>query len=63
MNLGHQTRQHSNHIYLQVNTIGCADQGLGIFSLEDSKKRLCTVNWEGQSEWKTEKQELMIDSG
>ena len=29
----------------QVNTIGCADEGLGIFSPEDSKKRRYTVNW------------------
>ena len=53
----------------QVNTIGCADEGLGIFSLEDSKKRRYTVNWEDQScstlieKWKTEEHELMIDSG
>ena len=33
----------------QVNTIGCADEGLWIFSLEDSKKRRYTVNWEDQS--------------
>ena len=58
----------------QVNTIGCADEGLWICSLEDSKKRRYTVNWEDQScsnptenwkteEWKTEEHELMIDSG
>ena len=47
----------------QVNTIGCADEGLWIFSLEDSKKRQHTVNWEDQSDCKTEKHELMIDSG
>ena len=47
----------------QVNTIGCADEGLWIFSLEDSKKRRYTVNWEHQSDWKTEEHELMIDSG
>ena len=47
----------------QVNTIGCADQGLWIFSLEDSKKRRYTVNWEDQSWNKTEEHELMIDSG
>ena len=47
----------------QVNTIGCADEELWIFSLEDSKKRWYTVNWEDQSEWKTEEHELMIDSG
>ena len=47
----------------QVNTIGCADEGLWIFSLEDSKKRRCTVNWEVQSDWKTKEHELMIDSG
>ena len=46
----------------QVNTIGCADEGLWIFSLEDSKKRRYTVNWEDQSDWKTEEHELMIDS-
>ena len=33
----------------QVNTIGCADEGLWIFSLEDSKKRRYTVNLEDQS--------------
>ena len=33
----------------QVNTIGCADKELWIFSLEDSKKRRYTVNWEDQS--------------
>ena len=47
----------------QVNAIGCADEGLWIFSLEDSKKRQHTVNWEDQSDWKTEEHELMIDSG
>ena len=47
----------------QVNTIGCADEGLWIFSLEDSKKRRYTVNWEDQSCKKTEEHELMIDSG
>ena len=50
--------------FSQVNTIGCADEGLWwIFSLEDSKKRRYTVNWEDQSQWKTEEHELMIDSG
>ena len=47
----------------QVNTIGCADEGLWIFSLEDSKKRQHTVNWENQSDCKTDEHELMIDSG
>ena len=47
----------------QVNTIGCADEGLWMFSLEDSKNRRYTVNCEDQSEWKTEEHELMIDSG
>ena len=47
----------------QVNPIGCADEGLWIFSLEDSKKRRYTVNWEDQSWNKTEGHELMIDSG
>ena len=46
----------------QVNAIGCAD-GLWIFSVEDSKKRRHTVNWEDQSDWMTEELELMIDSG
>ena len=55
--------------FSQVSTIGCADEGLWIFSLEDSKKRRYTVNWEDQSrpnqteKWKTEEHELMIDSG
>ena len=31
--------------------------------VEDSKKRRYTVNWEDQSDWKTEEHELMIDSG
>ena len=53
--------QHPNLSH--VNTIGCADAGLWIFSLEDSKKRRYTVNWEDQSEWETEEHELMIDSG
>ena len=47
----------------QVNAIGCADEGLWIFPLEDSKKRRCTVNWEDQFDWNTEEHELMIDSG
>ena len=47
----------------QVNAIGCADEGLWIFSLEDSKKRRYTVNWEDQSWNKTEQNKLMIDSG
>ena len=54
----------------QVNTIGCAGEGLWMFSLEDSKKRRYSVNWEDQScstppeKWNTEEQhELMIDSG
>ena len=46
-----------------MNTIGCADEGLWIFSLEDSKKRRYTVKWEDLLEWKTEEHELMIDSG
>ena len=46
-----------------VNTIGCADEGLWIFSLEDNKKRRYTVNWEDQSSNQTEEHELMIDSG
>ena len=46
-----------------MNTIGCAEEGLWIFSLEDSKKRQHMVNWEDQSDCKTEKHELMIDSG
>ena len=33
----------------QVNTIVCADEGLWIFSLEDSKRRRYTVNLEDQS--------------
>ena len=33
----------------QVNKIGCADEGLWIFSLEDSQKRWYTVNWKDQS--------------
>ena len=55
--------------FSQVNLIGCADEGLWILSLEDSKKRRYTVNWEDQScsnqteKWKTEEHELMIDSG
>ena len=32
-------------------------------SLEDSKKRRYTVNWENQSDWKTEEHQLTIDSG
>ena len=47
----------------QVNAIGCADEGLWIFSLEDSKKRWYTVSCEDQSDWKSEEHELMIDSG
>ena len=47
----------------QVNTIGCADERLWIFPLEDSKKRRYTVTWEDQSDWMTEKHELMLDSG
>ena len=47
----------------QVNTIGRADEGPWIFSLEDSKKRRYTVNWEDRSWGKTEEHELMIYSG
>ena len=53
----------------QVNTTGCTDEGLWIYSLEDSKKRRYTVNWEDRSlsnqteKWKTEEHELLIDSG
>ena len=46
-----------------MNTIGCADEGLWIFSLEDSKKRRYTVNWEDRSCNQVEEHELMIDSG
>ena len=46
----------------QVNAFGCADEGLWILSLEDSKKRRYSMNWEDQSDWKTEEHELMIDS-
>ena len=49
--------------FSQVNTIECADEGLWIFSLEDSKKRRYPVDWEDQSWNKTEEHELMIDSG
>ena len=34
-----------------------------MFSLEDSKKRQNAVNWEDQSDCKTEEHELMIDFG
>ena len=50
----------------QVNPIGCADEGLWIFSLEDSKKRRYSVNWDETNlteKWKTEEHESMIDSG
>ena len=47
----------------QANTIGCADEGLWIFSLEDSKKRRYTVNWEDHSDGRTEEHEFMINSG
>ena len=47
----------------QVNTIGCADEGTWIFSLEDSKKRRYTVNWEDQTDRKPEEHELVIDTG
>ena len=47
----------------QVNAIGCASGRLWIFLLEDSKKRRYTVNWEDQSDWKTEEHKLMTDSG
>ena len=43
----------------QVNTIGCADEELWIFSLEDSKKRRFNLT----AKWKTEEHELLIDSG
>ena len=46
-----------------MNTIGCADEGLWIFSVEESKKRQHTLNWEDQTVCKTEEHELMIDSG
>ena len=46
-----------------MNTIGCADEGLWIFSPEDSKKRQHTVKWEDQSWNKIEEHDLMIDSG
>ena len=46
----------------QVNTIGRADEGPWIFSLEDSKKRRYAVNWEDRSWRKTEEHELMIHS-
>ena len=60
---GHQKRLYRSRNLSQVNTIGCADEGLWIFSLEDSMKRQHTVNWEDQSWNKTEEHELMIDSG
>ena len=54
----------------QVNTIkeiGCADEGLWICSLEDSKKRRHTVSWKDGSRSEicdqAEEHELMIDSG
>ena len=46
-----------------MNPIGCADEGLWIFSLGDSKKRQHTVDWEDQSNCETEEHEFMIDSG
>ena len=47
----------------QVNTIGCPDKELSIFSLEDSKTRQHTVNWEDQFDCETEEHEVMIASG
>ena len=55
--------------FSEVNTIRCADEGLWTFSLEDSKTRRYSVNWEDQSrpklteKWKIEEHESMIDSG
>ena len=46
-----------------MNTIGRANDKLFIVSLEDSKKRRYTVNWEDQSDCKTEEHELVIESG
>ena len=62
-NPGHQTRLRRHQSLSQVNRIGIADEGLWIFSLEDSKKRQHTVNWEDQFDCKIEEHELMIDSG
>ena len=62
--LGHQTRLHRSKILSQANAVGWADEGLWITSLEDSKNRRYTVNWEDHScSNKTEEHELMIDSG
>ena len=63
MSEGDSSEQVGSQIYLKVNTIGCADEGLWIFSLEDGKKRRYTGNWEDQSWNKTEEHELTIDSG
>ena len=43
--------------------IGCADEGLWIFSLEDSKKRPHAVSCENQSDRKAEEHELIIVFG
>ena len=45
----------------QVNAIGCAEERLWMFSLEDSKKTSVHGDWEDQSVWTTEEHELMID--
>ena len=65
MKLGHQTRQHNSQIYLKWTRLDrqMRDEGLWIFSLENSKKRRYTVNCEEKSWNKTEEHELMIDSG
>ena len=71
---GHQILLHSQTSSLsQVNAIGeigLADDGLWIFSVEDSKKRRYSVNWkdgthsrESETCERGEEHELMIDSG
>ena len=61
-----QTRQHNSKFLSSEHDGMRRDSG---YSLEDSKKRRYTVNWEDQScstpieKWKTEEHVLMIDSG
>ena len=61
-----QTRPHSSQIYLKWTRSDAQMRDSWIFSLEDSKKRRYTVNWDETNlieKWKTEEHEFIINSG
>ena len=63
MKLGHQTRQHRSQVYLKSTRLDAQRRDSGYFRGKTARNVGTRVNWEDQSDWKTEEHELMIDSG